>query len=186
MSILSKAFNVAEYSVLRGSIADILNSDYVSPHALETQIVSVEMFPAIDEARPGYSKSAKAYLDSGHQGLAITTNGRIASMAWYFHNRSGHAKKIKGYVPVEPDEIHFHADWTSPAHRGKGHQRALILERAVRVNTSLGRSDLKTTTTIEPSNATSLRNYQLFGFKSDHRLTSLSIGPIFFNRILPL
>lgn len=116
----------------------------------------------VERARPGYGDRARAYINGGHVGFAVWEDGQIAAMAWLYHNQTEGVERVK-YFPLEPGHAWFHADWTKPEYRGRGHHKRLIYHRAKHLNSSYQRSVAETN--IRRDNEQSIHNYTKLGFE---------------------
>lgn len=137
-----------------------------------TRPITSDAVDTIEEIRPGYARMACRYLERGHQGVILLTDGLPSALGWYVINRGDRTKTVKGYYPLAPGHAFLHADWTHPEFRGQGSHKALITARVEEIR----RIDRGITieTTILPSNLASTHGYQRLGFHPDGRLRVVS------------
>lgn len=151
---------IAKYSLLEYNPINKNHSCHAHHDIVRITHNSIRDF---DEVRPNYQDIARNYLDTGHNGYAIYIDGRIASVAWSYLNKTQQTLRIKGYYPLRPGCAFLHAAWTHPKYRGNGLHRELI---HFRLNHILTQNETRIIeTNIATSNIASLKNYRKIGFE---------------------
>ncbi len=135
--------------------------------------VSEEMLPAIDSDYPGYSSTAKRYLDQGGIGLSVWSQGRLASMLWIAYNGQPHRQRRAGYYPLDPWRAYLHAGITLPDFRGRGLHKAMLVQCSQYVQDTYGPTVVETTAEIH--NDISRHNCFASGFALSGRLYLFSM-----------
>lgn len=162
LSAIGSALLPRTYNILRREAASHEPADRRSPLARWERVTS-DAIPAIENSRPGYSRSAQEYLLSGHIGVTGWVGENLAAMGWLFINSTDREVRVKGYFPLPPFSAYLHADWTHPDWRGRGLHRESISHRTELAAES--RSCEHVLTNIEPDNTPSMRNYLTSGFR---------------------
>src|SRR5690606_5504164 len=90
------------------------------------------------------------------------TTDEVVALSWYVFNNYDEQLRVKRYYPLRPGHALLHADWTSPAHRGRGLHKLMLTERVHIIRSRYAKPEIESA--ILPSNVASARNYQNVGF----------------------